>query len=651
MPRRINGPQNREQLQMMVEAVRGEVNLAQDLVNSYEQDLANLEADTTLPANDKDSRRVFLETAIKESRDLLNLRQKQLKSIDPMRGGKAAGQARREVWNDTTIESKGMNAIMQEKSNIVKEEKHTQDISKLQAERQARSEAVRNAATALATAANKLADEKQAKENSEANFMFIKRPDFVEGSNRWDFIDKSESGRTYIYGDPDNQNVRYIYNPEISEVIKSEIIGKKRLNNVFDIKSGTWMQFPEEYLNKKNWHYDGLEGKWREYKLGQEQSQDHNLEDDVWQVPVYDQNGNLVFETKTDEEMINKRSEEETKQMAEQIEKSILGKDDDKSNIKLDDNKFVYRKQREHLSLFQKIKQWFMRLFNKNYQLPEPTNKYIYRSDRKAVNGEKLDNNDKTVYTSEKEKRTIKGFYLPKVKKFFKDNKRTIMILSATALASIAVAAGINARKAYNKGIIEEKARQEQMRQEEEKQRELEEQQALQEAKEQQTEEQEDTLVKQDGKTLTTGSIKKQYVANEGLEYTENALGNGNRRTLQANTVVEIFNRAIVKENDDGTKQVILTAKGKTWDDFCKESGMSIEEIQNLLKQDKTYEMAAIQIGGTNHNIFNTYGWVKTSDLEKSSKDTENLKDFEITTGDNTEILEQLQNQEQEGER
>ena len=61
--------------------------------------------------------------------------------------------------------------------------------------------------------------------------------------------------------------------------------------------------------------------------------------------------------------------------------------------------------------------------------------------------------------------------------------------------------------------------------------------------------------------------------------------------------------------------------------------------------------MAAIQIGGTNHNIFNTYGWVKTSDLEKSSKDTENLKDFEITTGDNTEILEQLQNQEQEGER
>ena len=70
MPRRINGPQNKEQLQLMVEAVRGEVNLAQDLLNSYEQDLADLEANTTMSEIDKNSRRVFLETAIKESKDL-----------------------------------------------------------------------------------------------------------------------------------------------------------------------------------------------------------------------------------------------------------------------------------------------------------------------------------------------------------------------------------------------------------------------------------------------------------------------------------------------------------------------------------------------------------------------------------------------------
>ena len=203
MPRRINGPQNREQLQMMVEAVRGEVNLAQDLLDSYEQDLANLEADTTLTAKNKESRRVFLETAIKESRDLLNLRQKQLKSIDPMRGGKAAGQARREVWNDTTIESKGMNAIMQEKSNIVKEEKHTQDISKLQAERQARSEAVRNAATTLASAAVKLSNERHSNNEN-------KIPSFIDGADKWILRDKNKAGSVFIYENPNNNKIRYM---------------------------------------------------------------------------------------------------------------------------------------------------------------------------------------------------------------------------------------------------------------------------------------------------------------------------------------------------------------------------------------------------------------------------------------------------------
>ena len=82
-----------------------------------------------------------------------------------------------------------------------------------------------------------------------------------------------------------------------------------------------------------------------------------------------------------------------------------------------------------------------------------------------------------------------------------------------------------------------------------------------------------------------------------------------------------------------------MSSNGKTWEDYAKDTGKSIDEIKNMLKQDKTYEMAAIQIGGTNHNIFNTYGWVKTADLDESSKGTENLKDFEITTGDNTKNI------------
>lgn len=673
MPRRINGPQNREQLQMMVEAVRGEVNLAQDLLDSYEQDLANLEADTTLTAKNKESRRVFLETAIKESRDLLNLRQKQLKSIDPMRGGKAAGQARREVWNDTTIESKGMNAIMQEKSNIVKEEKHTQDISKLQAERQARSEAVRNAATTLASAAVKLSNERQSNNEN-------KIPSFIDGADKWILRDKNKAGSVFIYENPNNNKIRYIYYPELSEVVQSEKIGEKLLNTVYDINSKEWLQIPNNILREKGIHYNQATKKWEKYDFIRKEWD--TQENGTWFVPVYDEKGNLLYDANgkvilknvSDEEMQleGAKTEEQKAKLAEKIMNNVLSSEEviDTENLKNvtpeDLGKFTMEDQKnaygykglqssddaitkyKSLNIFQKLKFWFMRLFNKKYQLPVASKFSYNKSNNIDLRKQKMTSNE----IENNKKRTIRGYYLPKIKQSFKDNKRKIMAISALAIATIAMAWGINERKEYNKELIEQQAAIEEQQHNIEEQQKLEEQQAISDAMEQQSmeneteQQQEDALVKQDAKTLTTGSVNKQYVAEKGLEYTENALGKGNRGTLPANTVVEIFNRAIVKENNDGTRQIILTAKGKTWEDVCKESGMSIEEIQNLLNQDKTYEMAAIQVGGTNHNIFNTYGWVKTSDLEKSSKDTENLKDFEITQGDNTEILQQLQQKE-----
>ena len=160
MPRRVNGPQNKEQLKLMIDVVKRELDLARELLNSYQEDLSKLEANYSLPDEEKASKREFLETAIKESKELLNIRQKQLKAIDPMKGGKKVGEARREVWNDASLESKGMNAIVSEMADAIKEQKHKEDVEKTRKERQARSEAVRNAA---ATAARKLAEEKMMK--------------------------------------------------------------------------------------------------------------------------------------------------------------------------------------------------------------------------------------------------------------------------------------------------------------------------------------------------------------------------------------------------------------------------------------------------------------------------------------------------------
>ena len=130
MPKKVNGPQNKEQLKLMVDVVKREVDLAKELLNSYQEDLSKLEANYTLSEEEKASKRVFLETAIKESKELLNIRQKQLKSIDPMKGGKKAGEARREVWNDASLESKGMNAIISEMADVNKEQKHVESVEK-----------------------------------------------------------------------------------------------------------------------------------------------------------------------------------------------------------------------------------------------------------------------------------------------------------------------------------------------------------------------------------------------------------------------------------------------------------------------------------------------------------------------------------------
>ena len=394
------------------------------------------------------------------------------------------------------------------------------------------------------------------------------------------------------------------------------------------------------------------------------------FENTPWRVPTYDKDGKLILDEKGNmvlgqvsekeyEDFLNNggMTEAERADFAEKIKNEV---------IKQEDEAQTHNPQPQiHLNWFQKLKLWFMRLFNKNYQLPEGrsygngVSDFVKNQKEKAINGTK-DLAEKVKSQGREAKRTIKGFSIPKVKQFFKDHKDKILALSAVAVASLALVIGINGQKEHNRQIIEQRAAEAQREADLEAQRKQEEQQALEEAAKEQEqdnmENEQDKLVAHDAKTLTSGTLTKQYVAKGGLEYTEDSTGRGTKGTLAQDTVVEIFNRAIVKENEDGTKEIVLTSNGKTWEDYAKDSGMSIDEIKNMLKQDKTYEMAAIQVGETNHNIFNTYGWVKTSDLDESSKGTENLKSFEITTGDNTEILQQLQqnekaNQNQEVER
>ena len=651
---------SKEQYNAMLEVVRGEVNLAQELLDSYQDDLNKLESDTNISKEEKVSREVFLKTAIKESNDLLNLRKRQLSSIAPTKSGRNVNVAKTEVWNDRTLESKGMEKIMRDRARAEREAKHAQKVSQVQAERQARSDAMRDAANTLVNAANKLAEEKNKKENENSP-----RPDYLEGASDWILATRSNENEIFIYRDPKNENIKYIYIPQIEEVIKSEQFrsqqfGNKKSNTTFlytfyNYKTNTWNQVPNEVLKNKQIHFNVDENKWMQYnfKTGEWKDFELNLNKN-WHIPVYDENGNplrdkngaLIFRQVSDEEVANGgKTDKEKADFAKKIQESIIDQEKGSKDVHMPNEK---------LNWIQRFKLWFMRLFNKSYQLPAPKtiNEKILNDSKNSINEPSTNGNEQEK--NKESKRIIRGFKTENVKKFFKDNKRKIIALSAFAVATLGMALGINGLKQRNKNIIEQRAIEAQRQ--EELERQYEERLALAQVEKEQRQQEAlkkintDKLINHDASILTTGSVQKQYVAPAGLKYSEDSMGRGAKGTVSKDMIVEIFNRAIIKENDDGTKQILLSSGGKTWEDYAKDTGRSIEDIQNLLKQDKTYEAAAIQVGGTNHHIFNTLGWVKMSSLSESSRGTENLENFEITTGDNTEILQQLQQQEKSGQ-
>ena len=653
MAKQLNGPQNKEQLNLMIDVVKREVNLAQDLLNSYQEDLAQLELNSSISEKEKESKRIFLETAIKESKELLSIRRKQLKAIDIDRSGRAARDARIKTWKDKSLESKGMNAIISEIDKANKEQNHNETVEQTRQERETRSEAVRNAATTLATAATKLADEKR-QESFDIKLDLenkISRPDYIVGSDKWKITNVSEDG--IIKYEDDKRNV-YEYNPHIDNVTKIYYDNGKYNFKVYNSITQNWQDIPDEILlSEKKLYFDQVKQQWLPVEVDKE-----GFENAPWKVPTYDKDGNLIFDENGNmvlqevteneyEKIINNggRSDAAKAAFAERIKNNVIEQEDEAQSHNF--------QPQIHLNWFQKLKLWFMRLFNKNYQLPEGRNygnnvsDFVKNQKEKAINGTK-DLAEKVKSQGREVKRTIKGFSIPKVKQFFKDHKDKILALSAVAVASLALVIGINGQKEHNRQIIEQKAAEAQKEADLEAKRAQEEQQALAEAAKQQEQQanEQDKLIDHDAETLTSGTLEKQYIARGGLEYTADSTGRGTKGTLANDTVVEIFNRAIVKENEEGNREILLTSNGKTWEDYAKDTGKSIDEIKNMLKQDRTYEMAAIQIGGINHNIFNTYGWVKTADLDESSKGTENLKDFEITTGDNTKILQQLQEKE-----
>ena len=366
----------------------------------------------------------------------------------------------------------------------------------------------------------------------------------------------------------------------------------------------------------------------------------------------------------------------------------VTGKDDEANLEEPVDGGTVNPNLPKKIGFFTKMKNWFRGLFQRPQNSivdvkPEHTSlgKNVYRRDSSAEQTprETINPSERTVYRrnektrveaeshkkavyrkdtknrGENVKKTIKGFST-KVKGTFKDNKKQIMVLAGLAVATIGMAVGINMRANQlkdikdmqpNNSIVEDTKTNESDRTQQKSNETTQEQKT--DTKENADEEK---LVYHDAKQLTEGSETKQYIAKAGIQYTEDSTGRGRRGTINQDTLVEIYNRAILHTDENGNQSILYSSGTKTWDEYCKEKGIDKQQIEKDLQDSSNKEMVCIQVANTNHgSIFNTYGWTDSSAIQESNKGKENIEGLfnggSITFGDNTEMLKQMQSEQE----
>lgn len=411
-----------------------------------------------------------------------------------------------------------------------------------------------------------------------------------------------------------------------------------------------------------------------------------------------------INEQEQDNEDVTPISTIDPKEMAAEIYRNIeLGENDEANLEEPVDGGTVNPNLPKKIGFFTKMKNWFRGLFQRPQNSivdvkPEHTSlgKNVYRRDSSAEQSprETINPSERTVYRrnektrvetespkkvvyrkdtknrGENVKKTIKGFST-KVKGTFKDNKKQIMVLSGLAVATIGMAVGINMRANQlkdikdmqpNNSIVEDTKTNESDRTQQENNAILEAQkQDNAEKSNETTQEQktdtkenadEEKLVYHDAKQLTEGSETKQYIAKAGIQYTEDSTGRGRRGTINQDTLVEIYNRAILHTDENGNQSILYSSGTKTWDEYCKEKGIDKQQIEKDLQDSSNKEMVCIQVANTNHgSIFNTYGWTDSSAIQESNKGKENIEGLfnggSITFGDNTEMLKQMQSEQE----
>ena len=117
-------------------------------------------------------------------------------------------------------------------------------------------------------------------------------------------------------------------------------------------------------------------------------------------------------------------------------------------------------------------------------------------------------------------------------------------------------------------------------------------------------------------------NIKEQSESSDDLynvkantKYTEVSDGSGNFGFFDKATKVKIYNRALLKIDENGNKSVLNVSNvGQTWEQFAKENNINYEEFREYIDNNPNIqEMVSIQ----SEDGKTLYGWLSKDKLEK----------------------------------
>lgn len=127
---------------------------------------------------------------------------------------------------------------------------------------------------------------------------------------------------------------------------------------------------------------------------------------------------------------------------------------------------------------------------------------------------------------------------------------------------------------------------------------------------------------KKENKKTIEDNGEEVFLVHADTKYTEVSDGSGESGYFSKDKKIKIYNRALIKTCEDGSKSILKATKvGQTWKQFAEEKGIDYEEFRTYIDNNENIEEC---VSVQSEDGKTLYGWLSINELE-----VENMEEIE----------------------